>query len=178
MANTRNVRLYVLAVHRPFHISICISTLPMQHTMLIYKKGLALTHCLQDHARRWAVKNSNGINGIYNTMSNFPGFTVFIIFQRDWLTPLKVNIQLFCWSWLACNNRSTLFNVVYFEYRYIYISIPYLTGQAPMLGEAPTPVFWLKVIFPAIFKHDGFDALSSQRSATLLANQNLIRTSK
>ena len=111
-------------------------------------------------------------------MSNFPGFTVFIIFQRDWLTPLKVNIQLFWWSWLACNNRSTLFNVVYFEYRYIYISIPYLTGQAPMLGEAPTPVFWLKVIFPAIFKHDGFDALSSQRSATLLANQNLIRTSK
>ena len=33
-ADARNVRLYYLypAVHQPFHISICISTLPTQHT--------------------------------------------------------------------------------------------------------------------------------------------------
>ena len=36
-SNARNVRLYlsVLAVHRPFYISICISTLPTQHTTFI-----------------------------------------------------------------------------------------------------------------------------------------------
>ena len=35
LSDARNVRLYVLAVHRPFYISICISTLPTQHTTFI-----------------------------------------------------------------------------------------------------------------------------------------------
>ena len=40
-------------------------------------------------------------------------------------------------------------------------------------GTAPTPFFAKSTHnFLAIFKHDGFDVMSSQRSATLLANQN------
>ena len=39
--------LFVLAIHQPFYMSICISTLPTQHTMFIYKIGSVASNVLR-----------------------------------------------------------------------------------------------------------------------------------